>query len=92
MAYVYRNILKEPPTEAELLHLAKLGGLSVAELINPKSKALKNLDVAPESLSDTEAARLLQEQPQIMFRPLFTDGEKLVVGFKPEQLEALLQQ
>jgi regulatory protein spx len=62
----------------------------VAGLVNPKSQGLKKLNVNPGSLSDQEAADLLNKNPKVMFRPLLTDGRSLVLGFKPEQMEKLI--
>ncbi len=62
----------------------------MADLINKKSKALKKLDVDVSELSEEAAVKLLGQEPRIMHRPLFSDGDKLVVGFKAEQVEELL--
>ncbi len=90
MAFNYRHIIKEPLGEEELITLAAQGGIPVADLINKKSKALKKLDVDVSELSEEAAVKLLGQEPRIMHRPLFSDGNKLVVGFNAEQVEELL--
>ncbi|MDW7650550.1 MAG: ArsC/Spx/MgsR family protein [Bacillota bacterium] len=58
-------------------------------MINPKSTAFKALKVSAESLSTEKAAEIIAANPKAMFRPLFTDGQHVVVGFKPEEMTTL---
>ncbi|MDD2554504.1 MAG: hypothetical protein PHP51_08025 [Desulfotomaculaceae bacterium] len=60
------------------------------DLLNPKSKTYKDMKTNAKDLSENEVAELLSANPKAMFRPLLTDGNKLVVGFEPEQMEAIL--
>ncbi len=83
--------MKEPLASAELSELAARGGVTVKELLNPKSTGFKELKLAPDQIDDAEAARLIYEYPKIMRRPLLSDGEKLAVGFDPNQFAALLK-
>lgn len=75
----------------ELFALAERGGISVTGLINPRSQGLKKLKVNLGRLSEREAAELLSRNPKVMYRPLLTDGKRLVVGFNPEQMEKLIE-
>lgn len=87
----YRDIVKEPPSVEELFALAARGGITIADLVNPKSQGLKKLGTDPSSLSEQEAAELLSKNPKVIYRPLLTDGKSLAVGFKPEQMEKLIR-
>jgi regulatory protein spx len=89
--YEYRDILKEPLAGDELAELAARGGITVKELLNPKSTGFKELKLVLDKIDDLEAARLIQEYPKIMRRPLLSDGKKLAVGFDPDQFAALLK-
>lgn len=60
------------------------------ELLNKRSKTYRDLKINAKDLSENEMAEILSAHPKAMFRPLLTDGEKLVIGFKPEQMEAML--
>lgn len=91
MKVKYRDIVKEPPTVDELFDLAGRGGISVTGLVNPRSQGLKKLKVSFGHLSERDAAELLSRNPKIIYRPLLTDGKQLVVGFKPEQMEKLIE-
>jgi arsenate reductase-like glutaredoxin family protein len=63
----------------------------VKELLNPKSTGFKEMKLVFDKIDDAEAARLIHEYPKIMRRPLLSDGEKLAVGFDPDQFAALLK-
>ncbi len=59
-------------------------------MLNPKSKAFKNTGADLEKITPQEAGKIILENSRTMYRPLFTDGKTLVVGFKPEEMEKLL--
>ncbi len=63
--------------------------MTVKDLLNPKSSGFKSLGLDLEKLSDGEAARLINEHPKIMRRPLLSDGKKLAAGFKAEDYAAV---
>jgi len=88
--YTYRDIVKEPPTAAELFELAGLGNIKVNDLLNEKSKTYKEMKINAKNLSERDMAELLSANPKAMFRPLLTDGKRLVIGFNPEQTEEIL--
>jgi arsenate reductase-like glutaredoxin family protein len=84
------DIVKIPPTAADLFELAGLGGISVKDLVNPKSRTYREVGVDASNFSESEAAAYLAANPKDMYRPLLTDGINLVVGFEPEKMETLL--
>jgi arsenate reductase-like glutaredoxin family protein len=59
-------------------------------LLNEKSTNYKQAKINARDLSEREVAEFLAANPKAMYRPLLTDGKKLVVGFVPEQMEAIL--
>lgn len=84
MDYQYRDILKQPLEAKELKELASRGGLSVKEMLNPKSAGFKKLGLDAGKIGNEEAAHLIKENPKIMRRPLLTDGTNLVLGFNDD--------
>ena len=89
VSFEYRDILKNPPRAEELEDLAQRGGFPVTGLLNERSRVFKGLGREVSSVSETEAANLIRLNPRVMFRPLFTDGSRLVVGFEPEKFREL---
>ncbi|OPZ73744.1 MAG: Regulatory protein MgsR [Firmicutes bacterium ADurb.Bin456] len=67
-----------------------MGGIKISDLLNPKSTNYKKAQINAENLSGDEIAEFLAANPKAMYRPLLTDGKKLVVGFQPDQMEAIL--
>lgn len=90
MDYQYRDILKEPLEAKEIKELASRGGLSVEEMLNPKSAGFKKLGLDADKIGSEEAARLINENPKIMRRPLLTDGMNLVIGFNADQYAGII--
>ena len=87
--YEYRDILKEPLRKEELEHLAALGKTTIVGLLNPKSTALKSLEVDMNTISADEAATIIFNHPKAMIRPLLTDGKGISIGFKVEDFEKI---
>ena len=84
------DILKKPPTVKELFELAGLGGIPVKDLVNPKSRAYRELGIDASGFTESEAAEYLAANPKAIHRPLLTDGKTLVVGFDPVKMETIL--
>lgn len=82
--------MKEPLSADEVRDLAHSAGISVKNLINPKSKNLKDLAMDLAELSEEIVAKVIEENPKIMYRPIFSDGDQLVLGFKESEFEAML--
>ena len=90
MEYEYRDILKQPLNKDELDKLAATGGITVKDMLNPKSTGFKNLGLELEKIGDSEAAGLIGEHPKIMRRPLLRDGKTLVIGFDEDKYAKLV--
>lgn len=65
--------------------MAKLKDSTVMDLINPKSKNLKKLALDVATINEDDAIKVLQNNPKVMYRPILTDGHRIVVGFKEEE-------
>lgn len=70
--------------------LAKLGGMSIKDLLNPRSTGFKKLNLGINNLKDNEAVSLINENPRIMRRPLLTDGKTLLAGFDAERYTEMI--
>lgn len=87
----YRDIIKQPLEEEEFLTLARQGGVSPDQLVNRRSKVFKDLKIDLQELSPEGVARVINENPKAMIRPLFSDAKSLVVGFDPDSVKKMLR-
>ncbi|HPF43965.1 MAG TPA: ArsC/Spx/MgsR family protein [Syntrophomonadaceae bacterium] len=90
-AFIYHDLLKEPPDLKELKKLADIGSLSVRDLVNLKSQVFKKMDVDLDSMDEKSIADLISENPRIMIRPLLNNGKKLWMGFKESAYQDILK-
>ena len=84
-------IREQPPTVAELQRMLAITG-SLRRLFNTSGGDYKamNLAVRLPDLSETDALDLLSKHGNLMKRPFLLTGDgRGVVGFKPEEWEAL---
>lgn len=88
MDYTYRDLLKETPDLAELKKLAAPMKIGVDKLINIKSQDYKNLKPDLSKMKDSEIADLIKEHPRIMVRPVLSDGQRMLTGFKEDEYSA----
>ena len=89
--FTYLDLLKEPPGLKELKQIAKINNLNVKDLINLKSQVFKKLKPDLKNMDEKSIANLINENPRILLRPILTDGETLVLGFKENQYKELIR-
>lgn len=82
-----RDILTHPWSAAELLPF--FYRMAVPDWINRSAPRIKKGEIDLEGLQPKEALELLLEDPLLIRRPLLRQGEKHLVGFEPERVEAL---
>jgi arsenate reductase len=82
--------LETPPTAAELDKLLKLLGMEPQQLMRTGEAVYKELGLAQQKLSRTEAIRILAEHPILIERPIVVRGKRAVLGRPPENVQALL--
>ena len=70
--------------------MAAQAGVTVVGLVNSRSTAFKQAKVDLATLTDETAARLIHQNPRIMYRPILSDGKHAAVGFDKEKMEAVL--
>jgi arsenate reductase-like glutaredoxin family protein len=57
----------------------------MAQLVNVKSQTFKKLKPNLTQMLDKDIAQLIQDNPLIMVRPILTDDEQVVMGFKEDE-------
>ena|GEM_PF-389393 len=85
MTFTYHDLLKEPPSLAELQKLSKQTNETIKELVNTKSQAYKQSKPDLDAMTEQEIYELISANPRILVRPMLTNGKKLLKGFKEEQ-------
>ncbi|WP_243015026.1 Spx/MgsR family RNA polymerase-binding regulatory protein, partial [Brevibacillus borstelensis] len=84
------HLFKNPPTSEELLEIIKMTTNGLDEILSTRSQRFKNLDVDINDMSVSELLEMLSEEPQLLKRPILTDGENLIVGFNQSAMKNLL--
>ncbi|MBQ9328976.1 MAG: arsenate reductase family protein [Solobacterium sp.] len=81
-----RDIATDHPDEKELRLFQKQSGLPVRKLFNTSGKLYreKNLKEALDHMSEDEMFALLSTDGMLVKRPILTDGEQVLVGFRED--------
>lgn len=89
--YEYRHIKDDNPSFEELSVWYKKSGLPLKRFFNTSGNAYKELNLKDRlaTMSEDEQLRLLSEDGMLVKRPLLVDGNKVLVGFKEAEWEAL---
>lgn len=92
IAFTERPIVDKPPTKAELARWIPASGLPVRKWLNTSGlsyRALGRERVA--AMSDAELVDALARDGKLVKRPVLVDGDRVLVGFKPEAWAAALR-
>ncbi|MGD1845676.1 MAG: arsenate reductase (glutaredoxin) [Salibacteraceae bacterium] len=81
--------LKNVPTEAELVQLVKLLGISPFELVRKGEAEYKN-QYKGKDLSDAEWIAAMVAHPKLIERPIVVRDGKAILGRPPENVNSLL--
>ena len=82
-----RHIIEENPTADELRGWIAQSGLPVKKFFNTSGVKYREMglkDKLPE-MSDEEMIQLLATDGMLVKRPLFIDGDRVLVGFKEKE-------
>jgi len=85
---IERNLL-EHGLDAEGLR-SFMGDMSVSEWFNPAAPAIKNGEISPNDLDETEAMKLLMNDPILIRRPLMIIGAEKLCGFDAVKVTEIL--
>ncbi|MFZ0370752.1 MAG: arsenate reductase family protein [Halobacillus sp.] len=87
--YTSIHIVEEPPTSDELVKLIDRSDLPARKFFNTSGKKYRELNMK-EKLKDAtqeEMIEWLASDGMLIKRPILTDGNKVTVGFKPENFQ-----
>ncbi len=81
--------LKTPPTEKEIEALLKKLGMKAEEIVRKKEKIFLE-KYKGKSLTEKQWIKALAENPILIERPIFVNGNKAVIGRPPENVKKIL--
>lgn len=85
-----RPIVDRPPTRAELARWIPASGLPVRKWLNTSGQSYRALGKARVDAADDEVLmRWLSEDGKLVKRPVLVAGDRVLVGFREEQYDAL---
>lgn len=82
-------IRDQPPAQAELGRMLKACGGDLRRLFNTSGLDYRSMGIKDRlpAMSEAEALALLAGNGNLIKRPFLIDGERGLVGFKPEEWE-----
>ncbi len=90
LPYEERNIFKEPLTDDELKELLSLTENGTEDIISTRSKAFKDLNIDIDELTLQELFKLVQDNPEILRRPILKDDKRIQVGYNADEIRRFL--
>lgn len=92
IAYTTRHIVDENPTAAEIEELHLKSGLEIKRFFNTSGKKYRELGLKDtiKTMSPDEMYATLATDGMLVKRPILTDGQRVLVGFKEAQWEEVL--
>lgn len=84
------HIYDDPPGRETLKHLASRLPGGVEELVSTRGRAYRELGLSGKSFSLDEWLDLFEKHPRLVRRPIITDGERVIVGYKQAEYEKIV--
>lgn len=90
ITYNERNILKDPLTLDEIMHILRLTDNGTEEIISTRSKVFQEMDVDVNQLSMKDLYQIIQKNPTLLRRPILVDEKRIQVGFNEDEIRKFL--
>lgn len=89
MSYTLRDIKEDRPTREELSAWWKASGLPLKKFFNTSGQLYKSLGLKDrlKDMTEEEQLTLLATDGMLVKRPVLVDGDRVLVGFRPEEWE-----
>ncbi len=94
VSFEAREIYEDTPTKAELRALLDRMKLAPRDLLRPRDRAYRELNLKErrDALSEEEILELMVEHPGLIRRPLLAWGDRAALGLKEEDVARFLQE
>lgn len=88
VAYESIDITQSPPSAQELSVLVQTAGIDIKKYLNTSGEVYRSMGLKDKlkSLSQAELIQLLAGNGRLIKRPLITDGRRVTLGFKADEL------
>lgn len=90
ITYIERDIVTQPPTEAELKRMLHFQDNNIKKLLNTSGQLYRELELSKKNLSEKELFSLLSKQGMLVKRPFVIAEDFGLVGFKEKEWEEAL--
>ncbi len=88
--HAVRPIVESPPTASELSKWIAASGVGVRKWLNTSGQSYRALGKARvDAMSDAEVVAALAADGKLVKRPVLVAGDRVLVGFRPYEYEAL---
>ena len=84
-----RDLFKQPLAAAEIRRLAAVAPGGVRGLLSTRSTQYRALGLDRREVTDDALVAAMAKEPRLIRRPLVLAGDRLVVGFDRQGMEAL---
>ncbi|MBG8070111.1 transcriptional regulator Spx [Enterococcus faecium] len=88
--FVERNIFSEPLNSSELKAILQMTEDGTEEIISTRSKVFQKLNMDLDDLPLQELLELVQNNPELLRRPIMIDDKRLQVGFNEDEIRRFL--
>jgi arsenate reductase (glutaredoxin) len=92
VSYELLHIVKTPPSREKLEDTYRKSGLELKNFISTNTKKYRELGLKDQlrTATEKEILDLLASDGMLLKKPILTNGEKVVVGFKEEELKEIV--
>ena len=89
VSYTLRDIKEDRPTREELSAWWKASGLPLKKFFNTSGQLYKSLGLKDrlKDMTEEEQLTLLAKEGILVKRTVLVDGDRVLVGFRPEEWE-----
>jgi arsenate reductase (glutaredoxin) len=89
VTYELLHIVKTPPSRMGLQEMYGKNGLEIKNFFSTSTKKYRELGIKDQlkTATDNELLDLLASDGMLLKKPILTVGEKVIIGFKEEELE-----
>lgn len=83
------DYIKNPPSKAEFKRILKKLGIKAEELLRKNEKLYKE-EYKEKSLKNDEWIQVMLDNPKLMERPIFINGEQAVLARPADKIQEIL--